>query len=106
MSQHEFFLVRRTCLVLLASAFHAVAANGQCATCDGPRFDDAERLLAAQGFTVADHRILVAWDETVATEPKTIVRGVRIAPRAGAVAMDLYFDEAGRILRDSELRAL
>ncbi len=67
---------------------------------------DLKDILNSLGYSEAFFEVYMAWDEMARNGSGARVTGVRLMPKDGSPAFDLYFDEAGNPLADSEAAEL
>ncbi|HPO16417.1 MAG TPA: trypsin-like peptidase domain-containing protein [Candidatus Hydrogenedentes bacterium] len=75
-------------------------------TCPVQAVENLPELLDAYGYTEDSFEIALAWEEIAQNGSGVLVSGVRLLPRNGEPAFDLYFDESGGLLNDVVLTEL
>ena len=91
-------------LVLVCLASQAFGED-ECEDCTKNRFPEAEAFLAQHGYPPSDYDVLLSWRERGRTFAAGTVIGYRVAPLQGGEPFDLYSNESGKLLPDSEIRA-
>lgn len=74
--------------------------------CPAQAAENLPELLDAHGYAEDSFDIYLAWEEMAHNGSGVLVDGVRLLPRNGDPAFDLYFDESGGLLDDSMLTGL
>ncbi len=87
---------------IVAICLLAIVGGGGAAA-EAPPIQD---FLEAWGYSAASYEIQMAWVEMAHNGSGEQVNGVRLRPKEGASAFDVYFDASGALLDDLALEAL
>jgi len=83
-----------------------VAAAEDCSTCGQPGFPEASSFLSEKGYSAADYKVLMSWQEAAPRGAGGVATGYHVLPKGGGEAFDLYSDAAGNLLGSGELEDL